>query len=129
MLSNVRANGPLDVAAAEQTAWRMAPRRGSQRVGLLKCLERAMTRDLIIAGTLVSLVALALYGVLWVVTRAATDQRTIILRPTPPYRKNFLHAKFLTIDDSIGLVATSNMDSARLSPHRDARSVELSMLI
>jgi cardiolipin synthase len=26
------------------------------------------------------------------------------------YRKNFLHAKFLTIDDSIGLVGTSNMD-------------------
>ena len=26
------------------------------------------------------------------------------------YRKNFLHAKFLTIDDSIGIVGTSNMD-------------------
>ena len=26
------------------------------------------------------------------------------------YRKNFLHAKLLTIDDSIGLVGTSNMD-------------------
>jgi cardiolipin synthase A/B len=26
------------------------------------------------------------------------------------YRKNFLHAKFLTIDDSLGLVGTSNMD-------------------
>ena len=26
------------------------------------------------------------------------------------YRKNFLHAKFLSIDDSIGLVGTSNMD-------------------
>jgi cardiolipin synthase len=26
------------------------------------------------------------------------------------YRKNFLHAKFLTIDDSVGLVGTSNMD-------------------
>jgi cardiolipin synthase len=26
------------------------------------------------------------------------------------YRKNFLHAKFLTIDDSISLVGTSNMD-------------------
>jgi cardiolipin synthase len=26
------------------------------------------------------------------------------------YRKNFLHAKFLTVDDSIGLVGTSNMD-------------------
>ena len=26
------------------------------------------------------------------------------------YQKNFLHAKFLTIDDSIGLVGTSNMD-------------------
>ncbi|MBR0795057.1 cardiolipin synthase [Bradyrhizobium jicamae] len=26
------------------------------------------------------------------------------------YRKNFLHAKFLTIDDTIGLVGTSNMD-------------------
>src|SRR5262249_20657437 len=26
------------------------------------------------------------------------------------YRKTFLHAKFLTIDDCIGLVGTSNMD-------------------
>ena len=26
------------------------------------------------------------------------------------YQKSFLHAKFLTIDDSIGLVGTSNMD-------------------
>jgi cardiolipin synthase len=26
------------------------------------------------------------------------------------YQKNFLHAKFLTVDDSIGLVGTSNMD-------------------
>jgi cardiolipin synthase len=26
------------------------------------------------------------------------------------YRKNFLHAKLLTIDESIGLVGTSNMD-------------------
>jgi len=26
------------------------------------------------------------------------------------YQKNFLHAKFLTIDDSIGLVGTSNID-------------------
>jgi len=26
------------------------------------------------------------------------------------YRKSFLHAKFLTIDDHIGLVGTSNMD-------------------
>ena len=79
---------------AEQAARRISPRRGSQRVGLLKCLERAMTRDLMIAGTLVSLVALALYGVLGWSHRAATDQRTTILRKEPspcqvPHHRRF----------------------------------------
>ena len=101
-LSNVRANG------LEQAARRMAPRRGSQRVGLLKCLERAMTRDLMIAGTLVSLVALALYGVLGWRHRPADDH--FAFHTTCTERTTFSTPSSSPSNDSIGLVGTSTMD-------------------
>ena len=68
------------------------------------------TRDLMIAGTLVSLVALALYGVLDGYTALPPTSGRPFCVPHHSYRKNFLHAKFLTIDDSIGLVGTSTTD-------------------
>ena len=42
----------------------------------------------------------------------------------PLYRKHFLHAKFLTIDDSLGLVGTSNMDIRSF-----ALNAEISLLV
>ena len=86
----------------------MAPRRGSQRVGLLKCLERAMTRDLMIAGTLVSLVALALYGVLGWRHRPADDH--FAFHTTCTERTTFSTPSSSPSNDSIGLVGTSTMD-------------------